>query len=283
MNIGMRKQKLYLIPSLLFVILLIFVFLSNAQASDTRTNILQATNKEKNGEYVRNRFFKQMKKRFNQSDKRKKMLIIGDSHAQDFYNAMLENHLDRRFQIRTRRIPAICGLYLGSENIRGLIEKRHLSICDKADTLALALPQIKQSDVVIIAANWKLWSVQRLSVIVKNLRMQPTQKLFVIGRKTFGKLNLRHYLRLPDKEQLALRNPVYSLQQEINKTMKQQLTSGVFVNVQALLCQSDKDCPVFTPQVKLISFDGGHLTKEGAKYMGNVLLQKPPLNSLLMN
>lgn len=280
MNNEFKVPWLYLICTI-FLIFIIFGALNKAQATDTRTNILQATNKEKNGDYVRSRFFEQMKKPFDSNDKRKKMLIIGDSHAQDFYNAMQENNIHRRYQISTRRIPAICGLYLGAENINGLIEKRHKSICDKADTLKMALPQIQQADVIIIAANWKLWSVQRLAETVKNLRIQSSQRLFVIGRKTFGKLNLRRYLRLSDKELLAIRNPVYSLQQEINETMKQQLNNKVFVNVQELLCRSDKDCPVFTPQVKLISFDGGHLTKEGAIYMGKVLLHKPPLNSLL--
>lgn len=102
-----------------------------AQASDARIDILQAADKAKSGEYVRRRFFNQVQKPFIPNDKRKKMLIIGDSHAQDFYNALLENNLNQRYQISTRRIPAICGLYLGSENISGLIEKKHVPICQK--------------------------------------------------------------------------------------------------------------------------------------------------------
>ena len=142
------------------------------------------------------------------------------------------------------------------------------------------MPQIKQADVVIIAANWKLWSTQRLSTTVQNLQIKAPQKLFVVGRKSFGKINLRSYLRLPDKELVKLRNPVYGVQREINQTMKQTLAKGMLVNVQALICKSENDCPLFTPQVKLISFDGGHLTQHGARYVGKVLLQNTPLNQL---
>jgi len=170
--------------------------LNIAQASDTRAHILQAADKAKSGDYVRRRFFNELKKPFIPTDKRKKMLIIGDSHAQDFYNTLLENNLNQRYQISTRRIPAICGLYLGSEKISGLIEKKHVPICQKADTLAEAMPQIKQADVVILAANWKLWSAQRLTTTIQNLQIKAPHKLFVVGRKDFGKLNLRKYLRL---------------------------------------------------------------------------------------
>lgn len=279
MNIGFKKQFM-LFPLIILLIAVIFIALSNAQASDTRVDILQASNKEKMGDYVRSRFFEQMKKPFNLSDKRKKMLIIGDSHAQDFYNAMLENNVNQRYQIRTRRVPAICGLYLGSENISRLIEKKHVSICQKADTLKLSMPQIRQADVVIIAANWKLWSAQRLAVTVRNIQIKFKRKLFIVGRKSFGKINLRRYLRLSDKELIKLRNPVYGVQREINQTMVKSIAKGMLVNVQTLICNNENDCPVFTPQAKLISFDGGHLTKQGARYLGKVLLLSAPLNQL---
>lgn len=251
-----------------------------AHASEAHAHILQVSDTVKSGEYVRQRFIQQLKKPFVATDQRKKMLIMGDSHAQDFYNALLENNMDQRYQISTRRIPAICGVYLGSENISGLIEKKHIPICDKADTLTAALPQIKQADVVIIAANWKLWSAQRLKTTVQNLQIKAPQKLLIVGRKNFGKLNLRQYLRMPDSELKQLRNPVHGAQQDINRIMKQTLSPAVFVDIQGLICRSEDDCPLFTPQTRLISFDGGHLTMEGARYVGSVLLQHPPLNQL---
>ena len=73
--------------------------LNTAQASDTRAHILKAADNAKSGEYVRSRFFDQVKKPFISTDKRKKMLVIGDSHAQDFYNTLLENNLKQRYQI----------------------------------------------------------------------------------------------------------------------------------------------------------------------------------------
>ena len=95
MILGFNKQFLLFVP-LFLLSAATFSTLSNAQASDARADILQAADKEKSGKYVRTRFLNQMKKPFSPSDKRKKMLIIGDSHAQDFYNSMLENNLKQR-------------------------------------------------------------------------------------------------------------------------------------------------------------------------------------------
>lgn len=268
---------------LTITLLLISLLFSNAIAADpsqTHKDILQAADKKATGEYVRQGFLAQLKKPFTTDDSRKKMLVIGDSHAQDFYNALIENGIDQGYQISTRRIPAICGVYLGSENINHLIKKKHRPNCQQSDTLAEAMPQIKQADVVILAANWKLWSVQRLPTTIENLHIQTSQTLLVVGRKNFGKVNLRKYLRLSDEALKALRNPVPGAQREINQFMRDNLSPDVFVDIQALICQSKDSCPLFTPEARLISFDGGHLTQEGAKYVGKVLLKEPPLNQL---
>jgi len=274
----LSAKKYRLLASLLFFVTTGMCV--TAHASDVRAHILQVSDMNKSGEYVRQRFMAQLEKPFSADNKHKKMLVIGDSHAQDFYNALLENNLGRRYQISTRRIPAICGLYLGPENLNSLIEEKHLPICEKADTLKAALPQIQQADVVVIAANWKLWSAQRLATTVNNLQIKSPQKLFVVGRKNFGKLNLRKYLRMPDDALKRLRNPVHGAQQEINRIMKQTLHKAVFVDIQMLICRSEDTCPLFTPEPRLISYDGGHLTAKGARYVGSVLLQHPPLNQL---
>jgi len=278
MALNTKKYRAFTMASLIVAFLVSTT--GFAQASDIRAHILEVSDMTKSGEYVRQRFLKQLEKPFDPANKRKKMLVIGDSHAQDFYNALLENKLDQSYQISTRRIPAICGLYLGSEDITGLIEKKHVPNCQKSDTLTAALPQIKQADVVIIAANWKLWSAQRLPTTVQNLKIKAPQKLFIVGRKNFGKLNLRKYVRMSEAKLKALRNPVQGAQQEINRVIKQSVPAAMFVDIQALICRSEDDCPLFTPQVRLISYDGGHLTPQGAQYIGGVLLQHPPLNQL---
>jgi len=275
------KTKVFILTPFLLIAIYGFSTISTVDASELRTHILQAADVTKSGLYVKSRFLERLKKPFDLADKRPKLLVIGDSHAQDFFNTLLENNVDQRYQIHTRRIPGICGLYLGTEDISSLIKKKHLPNCKKSDTLAEAMPQIQKSDMVVLAANWKLWSVLRLPTTIKNLQIKSPQRLLVIGRKNFGKVNLRKYLRMPENELRQLRNPVHGAQQEINQIMRQTLPKNSFVDIQKLVCKSEDNCPLFTPQTKLISFDGGHLTEHGARYIGRILLQSPPLNQLI--
>lgn len=276
----MLPKFLILLTRLIVLVFMTLVSINTVQASNARNDIILASNPTQSGDYLRQGFLAQLNKPFDTRDPRKKMLVIGDSHAQDFYNALVENNIHQRYQISTRRIPAICGVYLGTEDISRLIDKKHIPNCQQSDTLAAALVQIKQADVVILAANWKLWSVQRLPTTMQNLKIQAPQKLFVVGRKSFGKLNLRHYLTMPETNLKSLRNPVEGTQQEITTTLRQVVPKTSLVDIQALVCKSDTNCPLFTPQARLISFDGGHLTQAGARYMGQVLLQNAPLNQL---
>ena len=115
---------------------------------------------------------------------------------------------------------------------------------------------------------------------MQNLQIKAPQKLFVVGRKNFGKINLRKYMRMPADKLKQLRNAVHGEQQETNQVMKQSIDAAMFVDIQALICNSEDDCPLFTPEVRLISYDGGHLTPDGAHYVGEILLQHPPLNQL---
>jgi hypothetical protein len=42
----------------------------------------------------------------------------------------------------------------------------------------------------------------------------------------------------------------------------------------------DNTCSVFTPDGKLITYDGAHLTKYGALYVGSILFKNEPFNKL---
>jgi hypothetical protein len=68
---------------------------------------------------------------------------------------------------------------------------------------------------------------------------------------------------------------------EINQLLEKTIDKSIFVNVQKMICTGyNQTCPLFTPQGKLISHDGAHLTKFGAQYIGNIIFNKKPLNKL---
>ena len=254
------------------------VALNTAQANSK--DLLQAANPEMNRQYVRAEFGKFQNKPFDPADPRKKLLIIGDSQAQDFVNSATEHRFLDGFQVRTRHIPAKCQPFLGNPSQSG-VEAKDRAFCESVETLDKSKKQIDNADIVILAALWRDWAVQQLPQTINNLNLSETQKLVVLGRKSFGKISLRHYLRMSEDKRKALRNPINEDFLNANQLMKQGLPADMFVDQYALICgEGQSTCPVFTPRGELISFDGGHLTKQGASYVGERIFTSAALAQL---
>jgi hypothetical protein len=63
--------------------------------------------------------------------------------------------------------------------------------------------------------------------------------------------------------------------------MKQNFNQSIFVDVLNMTCTYyNGTCPIFTPHGKLITYDGEHVTKYGAKYVGDIIFKNFPLNQL---
>lgn len=274
--LNMHKLNQTLLTTLAIAVIATVPFVN---ASQTHTDLLKTADTKASGKYVRTRFLEIMKKPFDSGDK-KKALIIGDSHAQDFLNGVLENNYLRNYQIRTRYIPTRCQLYLG-ENMAQYIQPKDKILCSKSDNLSQAKKQIDEADLIVLAASWKEWSAKKLPQTINNLALSSQQKLLIIGRKNFGKISIRHYLRLPEEKLRNLRNQVDAHQNKINGIMSKTLDKSQFVDIHGLICGTlSTSCPVFTDDLKLISFDGDHLTRSGAQYIGKILFQTPLLKNL---
>ena len=69
-----------------------------------------------------------------------------------------------------------------------------------------------------------------------------------------------------------------------NQVMKDLLPSENFVNLHQVICGDDNTCPVFVDdRLSLISYDGGHLTKPGARYVAERLLKHPVVSDAFQN
>lgn len=268
------KQRLWIAFGYLFLVTLSSV----ASASQLRDQLLKAADIKTSGDYVRTRFLKAIKNPVNPKAS-KKALIIGDSHAQDFFNSVVENNYLQDYQISTRSIPTRCQVYLGDNHDQFIAPKDEV-FCEKSDHLEKAKQQITEADLVILVANWTEWSARELPQTINNMALTEKQKLLVIGRKSFGKVAIRKYLRLPKEKLQALRNKPDVKQDKISAIMRNTLSKDVLVDLQQLACGATATCPVFTEDLKLISFDGGHLTKNGAQYIGQLLFENSQLGSL---
>jgi hypothetical protein len=239
-----------------------------------------------NWEYVVRNFdaLARKKKRF--SNKMSKLnvhriALIGDSFAQDFYNMIIEGKHLNNSQFCVYYVYSRCQIYLGEEDRRKFIEAKHRQTCTNANDIKYALPIIRQADIIFLSSNWYLWSAQRLINTLNLLNLTKEQQIFVIGPKHFGKVNPMLYVN--KTKQFRIKQYQYPKNEviQINQLLKKTIDKSIFVNLQDIICTGfNQTCPLFTPDGKLISHDGAHLTKYGARYLGDIIFQNQPLNKL---
>ena len=75
------------------------------------------------------------------------------------------------------------------------------------------------------------------------------------------------------EERQQYKNPIQTRYIEINELMAKTLPEEKFINVSSLLSADKTGCTLFTKENKLISHDGAHLTKEGARLYGEKLFE----------
>ena len=98
------------------------------------------------------------------NDHRKKVLLVGDSYAQDLLNVAFAAGLDERYDFSTKQINAECGnLYL-KEDISSFVPANLQARCvvlgryEREDVQNL----LRESDELWIVGAWSQWVAERL-------------------------------------------------------------------------------------------------------------------------
>lgn len=248
-----------------------------------KNNLFKEANIESNNLYAFDQCRSLQAQAFDKSSKKKKLIIIGDSQGCDFLNGVIENGYLKNYQIQFRFIPYACQR-VPNENISHYISPKHQDFCLKTkriDSLKKIKQQVGEADVVIFAALWKSTVANKLPKIFHYLGIQKRQRLLVIGYKFFGKMSINKYINLSNDERRLVRNDVGEKSLKINAILSQRLgNSATFIDPHKLVCGNKPSCPVFTRDLKLISYDGRHLTQAGARYMGKILFKNTILGSI---
>ncbi len=249
-----------------------------------KQNLLTAADTKASGDYVFSQCRALTGQVFDATSQKKKALIVGDSYACDFLNSVQENGYWGDYQLALRFIPYDCQTVAGDDAPQYIAAKDR-GFCatpERADSLERAKAQMQEADLVIFASRWKPDIAAALPQTLRTLALSPKQRVVVVGNKFFGQISVRNYLNMPANDLKKLENKV---DPEEAKTINAVLAKGlgkeiVFVDPHSLLCGDDTSCPLFTDEVNLISYDGRHLTKEGARYVGRVLFQRSALGKM---
>jgi len=223
------------------------------------------------------------------SNKQKlRVLLLGDSFSQDLVNMMTEASLLPDAEMRIRAISVECQIYIGEEKWMDFVEETYHTPCAQyvyTENFYPSLqPLIQNADIIIFASAWQEWAARRLPETIKNLQIPDSTRVIVIGTKNFGKIRIRDYIGLSVQEKAELQNSVNDYLTSMNKILRHNLEgmpNVEFVDLHELACGKDSEtCPIFSPEGKLLSYDGFHLTQAGAAYIGGLLKEHPAFKAL---
>lgn len=179
-----------------------------------------------------------------------KVFLVGDSYAQDLTNAIYEADLTKFYSIRTWLIDEDC--FENSEFIE----------------------QLKLADEVWFANSWKNWQIQLITNSLTNIEKLTDAHIRVFGRKDFPLFKPRKYLGLSLEERARFSETIGEERIEKNQFFSTLLEGYDFIDVQSLMCGGNgNDCRLFNETGQLKTYDGSHLTKSGALFYGNGLLE----------
>ncbi len=210
----------------------------------------------------------------------KRILIMGDSYAQDLVNMIAANDKFESAEVVTFGIAERCPKYIGDKSIPDLYQKsgEHFdaAYCNQHSNIINGLRLAREADIILLAANWRYWEAEAIIETVSRLESLES-RVYVLGSMTFGPANPKSFLSYTRDQRLALRSLLPEAQILVNQEMLRNLDEDKFINRQTLVCGLKNLCPIFTPAGNLISFDGNHLTPEGARFVGDILFRTGPL------
>ena len=227
------------------------------------------------GRYVRDAYTAEARDRPIPAD-RPTVLLIGDSHSQDFYNMIREADAFPGYEIVARYLSARCQPMLGLSPEQTATDRARCG-SGFGNLSDAVIAEAADADLVLIVASWRPWAAARIAETVAAFDRRPGEDLFVVGTKGFGWPDLRHLLALEPEARVALRLPPEDRMSEANGLLREALPEGAFIDLEGLACDAG-GCPQFTPEGALISPDGSHLTPEGAAWLGGLVFGRSALS-----
>ena len=201
---------------------------------------------------------------------KKKILLVGDSHAQDMLNVVQEAGLFSKLSFSTKQINAECGnLYLPDYSaVERFIPENRRERCtfigryegDRLKKLA------READEIWLVSAWPEWVIPYLPRSIRRLEADFATPVRIFGKKDFGKITRSSVIAIDSAQRPRFTQPITGVSAWIDRQMAQALHG--FPRYHPLLnamCGGDaRHCSIFDSSGRLISPDGGHLTREGA-------------------
>mgnify|MGYP000576370355 CR=1 FL=1 len=236
----------------------------------------------------------ELDKKVSFADKKYKILIIGDSQAGDFINALYTVGVNNEVDIVSRVIERKCGaFYIESKSLINLFDNNIKKInnfdtnkCHNSIAKLRGDRVVDDADVIIISMSWGDTHFPFILESISNIRSKNMKAgIYLVGNKGFSeqvpemmykaylkKVELNNYAFDEIRADVSYQNKIFE-ESQLEFDYK-------YINMTDILCYDSK-CSVFDKNKGLFYYDSQHLTKAGAKYIGEQIKNKGKLPSFL--
>jgi len=204
----------------------------------------------------------------------KKVLLVGDSQAADFFNVLQESGRLAHADIRTVELDMECQalISVSPEQYEALSSQDRATCRDGYENLRTGTVSLDVEQ-VILAFNWDQRGIPFITSAVARFRAHGARQVFVVGRKSQGYGGPDIVLQrgiAPDIEAFSAshKNPI---SWQANAAIRGLRGDFTFIDLMSDVCPSVTSCRVLTDTRDIIFFDASHFTPSGARYVGQLL------------
>ncbi len=221
------------------------------------------------------------------SNSSRKILVVGDSHSKDVFNALyLNSELIPHAETRQMQLNDSC-LYLfsdrqPSDDIRG----QEAMKCKKQVKEFLTSSLYKDADVVVLSSRWSDDTLGRIPDFVGQIRSDTTSEIVLLGRTAefdnVPDLIVRNgTLENIDKLVASRRNKkLDALNQRLLELAKE--LDIPYLDKVSFVCSEDRlACDALDEDGNVLFYDYGHWTLEGAKLFGKNMIGSAEIKPII--
>ncbi|MEN5037350.1 acyltransferase family protein [Pseudomonas sp. TWI929] len=245
---------------------------------------IATVDKEKADKYVWGTHEQLTKAKFDNTSKKEKLLVIGDSQAGDVINMLKESGMLEKYDAVSRIVNSRCATpfvepgqtdtYLTKLNPITMRDPSLIAQCKTHFSNVLDDNLIESADKVFVVFYWRRFAEKYYMQSINEIAKRTKGTVYVFGMKNLSSDSTfiaTKFGKTAGLETFASKF-VEGESRVINEHMKK-IQGTKFVDLMSITCKSKDSCIVLDESNNPIFSDRNHLTQSGAKFFGERLAQ----------
>ncbi|MEJ8574834.1 acyltransferase family protein [Microbaculum marinum] len=213
------------------------------------------------------------------------ILVVGDSHGKDMTNALAfaAERLGDTLDVVYRPIQTQCQPYIGPRAVSAVLTQGAIDRCNAEVRKLIESPLVRSADYIVFSVRWDPVGAVEVGRTIDAIRKRSEAKIIVFARTVeFDDVPslLARYRAFDgfDRYIAAHRFDVSALNRTLRDVAEDR--DVTFVAREPLICPQEDACFAFDEAGRLLFYDYGHWTLDGARFFGNRMVDEGILEFL---